>query len=260
MTKKTAAIVITFFAVILALMIVLVPIQRKNEFKAKWGKLAELAETDERARFIIENEELYPKEILDIYYNDRDEFEYVYNYAFHKNDYSTMKFTEEELNCKTVPALYMSDYRWSYEDNRIVKNDGCAAVSITMANLFLNHDSSIDPVSVMRYAYKMGYDGFWGGIDAEKMPQLLTDLGFSYIQHENDDNFTETDLKELLNKDGTVLLAAMRGEIFGGHALIIHGFGQNGFLLNDPASPVKTGMEWDFETLNSELVYIWELV
>ncbi|MDE5577484.1 MAG: hypothetical protein K2J11_08870, partial [Oscillospiraceae bacterium] len=180
MTKKTAVTVIAFFAVILAAMIALIPVQRKNEFKAKWGTLAELAETDERARFITENEELYPKEILDIYYNRSDQFEYVYNYPFHKNDYSTMKFTEEELNSQTVPTLYMSDYRWSYEDNSIVKNNGCAAVSITMANLFLNHNSYIDPVFVMRYANEMDYNGIWGGIDAEKMPQLLTDLGFSY--------------------------------------------------------------------------------
>lgn len=45
--------------------------------------LQSFAETDERAQFIIDNEELYPDDVLK-YVNDEDEFNYIYNYPFLK--------------------------------------------------------------------------------------------------------------------------------------------------------------------------------
>ena len=137
--KKTIAIVSAVFIAILIAMLLLMPIQRKNEFRQKWGKLAELAETNEHAKFITENEELYPTEILDFFYNDPDNLNFVWGYPFHKDDYRSMGFTDEELHSEKVPALYMSDNRWCYQsiDGMYIYDYGCVTVSLTMAYLWL---------------------------------------------------------------------------------------------------------------------------
>lgn len=262
--KKTIITVIVVFAVILAVMIALVPIQRKNDFNAKWGKLAELSETNEKARFITENEELYPKAVLDLFYNNNSELDFVWGYPFHRNDYSKMTFTDEELQSETVPVLYMFDTRWAYEDNFNVKYNGCAAVSITMANLYFKHNSDVDPVKVMRYAEQMDYIGTWGGINDKDTAALCEGFGLSVSVM----NFTENkkkvanadpELMKSLLDSGHVLMAGMVGETFGMHAIIIRGYDGDSFLINDPDSVSHTEKLWTIDELDPEMMYLYDL-
>ena len=156
MNKKSIIMFSILGVAIVLICFPLIHIESRRAYYDKWGELAALAETDERARFIIENEELYPQDILNLYYRKNDYFDFVYEYPFHKDDYANMSYTEKELNSDTVPALYMIDSRWAYEDNCRVRVYGCAAVSISMASLYLTHDTCVDPVKIMRYADDMG--------------------------------------------------------------------------------------------------------
>jgi len=262
--KKTAVTVSIIFAIILAAMLLIVPIQRKNEFYAKWGKLAELAETDERAKFITENEDLYPEEILKYFYSHSDELDFVYNYAFHKDNYQSMSFSGEELNSSSVPALYMDDVRWAYEDNFSVKTGGCAAVSLTMANLYLRNSSDVDPVKIMRYAKEMDYAGTFGGIKDENISAICDTIGLKVEVtnlSENMNKISHADpekIKSAIDSDH-VIMAGMSGETFGVHAIIIRDYSENDFFINDPADPEKTAQTWLFEILDSEMVYIYDI-
>lgn len=253
--KKTAIVVSTVFAVILAVMLLLIPLELKNQKYEKWGKLAELAETDERAQFIIDNEELYPENVLNYVY-DEDEFEYIYNYPFFKDSYKTMSFTEKELNGIEIPALYMNDKRWAYEDNGYIRYSGCAAVSITMANLYLNRSSDIDPVKIMNYADEMDYTVL-GGINEIYINSILEHLGFSYTEHILEEPLTGPELKALLDNKDSVIMAAMHGDTFGGHALIVRGYDENGFYINDPASEENTAQPWELSVFENEMSRYW---
>lgn len=255
--KKTAITISAVFSVILAVMLLLIPLELKNQKYEKWGKLAELAETDERAQFIIDNEELYPDDVLK-YVNDEDEdeFNYIYNYPFFKDSYKTMSFTEEELNSAEVPALYMNDKRWAYENAGEVKYWGCAAVSITMANLYVNRNSAIDPVKIMNYSDEMAYTVL-GGIDETHINKILDHFGISYTETVLEKPLTESELKALLDNKKTAVIAAMHGDTFGNHALIIRGYDENGFYINDPADEENTAQPWDFDVFENEMSGYW---
>lgn len=259
--KKTVILISSVFAAITAVMLLLIPLEIKNQRYEKWGRLAELAETNEQARFIIDNEELYPDKILNVFYSNNNELEYVYNYPFFKDNYKTMSFTEQELNSDTVPALYMNDYRWAYEDGGYVKGAGCAAVDITMANLYVNRNSDIDPVMVMRYADEMGYYGF-GGINEENISDILDYFGIKFEEHiynngENGSPIAEAELKAFIDKSDTAVIVAVHGLPFGNHALIIRGYDENGFYINDPASEERTDQSWSFDIFEDALVRCW---
>lgn len=246
------------FAAVIIVMLLLIPVEKKREYYQKWGKLAELAETDERAKFAIDNSELYPETWFKMLYDD-EEFELAYNYPFMKDNYQNASFTEEELNSEDVPALYMNDLRWYYE-NPAIKHQGCAAVSITMVNLYLNHNDAVDPVNVTSYADEMGYYGL-GGISQENISEIMEYFGLTAEEHifdkRNGEKVTETELKAAADTEGAVVMAAVRGRTFGEHSLIIRGYDENGFYINDPASPEKTSMQWDFEVFENELVRYW---
>lgn len=264
-SKKTIILTVAVFAAIIAIMAALVPVQLKNEYYSKWGKLAKLAETDSRAKYITEHEELYPSQILDIFYKNGEEYlQFVYDYPQHCGDYASMTFTEQELNCDEVPALYMEDTRWAYEDDCRVRFNGCAAVSLTMANLWLKHDSLVDPVMIMRYADQMGYIGTWGGIKDINTADVCEEIGLKVSVmnfSENMQKVSHADLetiKSILDK-GHVIMAGMSGETFGVHAIIIRGYEDEKLLINDPASRKHTETPWDFDRFESEMVYLYEL-
>lgn len=246
------------FAAVIIIMLLLIPVEKKHEFYKKWGKLAVLAETDERAKFAIDNAELYPDYWFDMLYDD-DDFELAYNYPFMKDSYQTASFTDEELNSEEVPAIYMDDLRWFYEQPSI-RRQGCVAVAITMVNLYLNHNGDVDPVKIVNYADENDFYEI-GGISQEKVNELLIYFGMTPEEHifdtENGEKITEQELKAAVDTENAAVMAAVKGDTFGRHAFIIRGYDENGFYINDPASPEKTSKCWDFDVFENELTRYW---
>ena len=246
------------FAAVIVVMLLLIPVEKKHEYYQKWGKLAVLAETDERAKFAIDNAELYTEYWFNLLY-DEDDFELAYNYPFLKDGYMNMTFTDEELNSEEVPAVYLDDPRWVYEDEYI-KSQGCVAVAITMANLYLNHNSNADPIKIINYAVEIDKIDF-GGIEQDGISDIIEHFGMTSEEHildvENGERISESELKSAVDIDGTVLMVGLRGETFGSHVLIVRGYDNNGFYVNDPADPENTAVQWVFEVFENELVSYW---
>lgn len=265
--KKSIIVFLIVFVLMVAVLLLLIPLQKKNELKEKWGSLAVLAETDERAKFIIENEELYPEEIIDMFYTNEKNLDFVYNYPLHKDDYQSMSFTEEELNCEGVPALYMDDLRWGYEtiDGAYIKSTGCMAVSLTMANLYLNHNSNVDPIKVALVAEENDNVGIFGGINNDKLQTVIDQLGMASVVNDYTKDMEKVSTADIetiksIIDSGHVCLAGMVGDTFGVHALIIREVTEDGKIrINDPASPERTEKIWDFEQLEPEIYYLWDL-
>lgn len=257
--KKMVFGLVGLFAAVIIIMLLLIPVEKKHEYYKKWGELAVLAETDERAKFAIDNAELYPEYWFEMLYNENN-FEYAYNYPFMKDNYKNMSFTDEELNGEEIPAIYMKDARWAYEMNGVVKSQGCVAVSVTMANLYLNHNGNVDPVKVFYYADEMGYSGL-GGINQKNLSEIIEHFGMTAEEHvfsdESGEKVTESELKAAVDTEGAAVIAAVEGETFGKHALIIRGYDENGFYINDPANPEKTAQQWSFEVFENELTRYW---
>lgn len=256
MTKKTVISLAVLYAAVIIIMLALIPVDRKNQLYQEFGALAVRAETDERAAFAIENRELYPDYWFGLLYDDAT-FEMAYNYPFKKNSYQNLVYTDEELG--GVPALYMDDERWIYEDYG-VRIQGCAAVAVTMAYIGVRHDSQLDPIKVVNYANEMGWCSL-GGIRQENISDILTYFGMSAEEHffdcDNGESVTEAELKAALDRENSVVMAAVHGRTFGNHALIIRGYDEKGFYINDPANPENTAKVWDFSLFENELSYYW---
>ncbi len=268
MNKKTVIWVSAVFAVIIAAMLALVPVQRKAEFNQKWGELAELYETDERAQYIIDNEELYPDRILKYFYNDKNNLDFVYNYAFHKDDYALMEYFPEELNGEKIPALYMDDYRWCYQtfgDGWTIKSSGCAAVSLTMAYLYLTGKPDYDPYKVTLIAENSGQIGFMnGGIVSSAVPSVAEEMGLTAEEYRffEDNKKTENVQKDAIEEmidSGNVVMAGIMGKTFGDHAVIIADYNDKGFIINDPASRENSDKIWAYDEIAGEIYYLWAL-
>lgn len=257
--------VVVLVSITLAL---LIPVEKKHKLHEKWRELAEMAETDERAKFVIENESLYPEDIIRLCYLGEYDFDFAYNYPFHKDDYQTMTFTENELNCESVPALYMADFRWGYEKigGYYIHSTGCVFTSLTMANLYLNHNSEVDPVIAGKAANELGILGMFGGVATGTISkEYINSLGMDceiYDFTENGEKTKEVDMKIIQDiiSENHVCMANFIGDTFGNHAVIITSCNSDGSMkINDPRSPQKTAAVWNFYDLEPELYRLWDL-
>ena len=265
MDKKTIIGVIVFFVVLTVVLILLIPVEERNKRIEKWDELGEAAETNAMAEFIIENEELYTEDIIRLYYENNDNLEFVYNYAFHKDDYATMTFTNEELNSTEIPALYMDDTRWAYEyitEQRIFQS-GCVGVSLTMANLYLNHNNLVDPVSVMRTAAAMKATNMFDFVIVENTGDIAAQLGLNAEGvdcYENQQaGVDHNELISALDEEDTVILLSMMSEEFGNHMIVARGYNDTGYYINDPASPENTEKLWPFAEIEKDVVFYWKI-
>lgn len=263
--KKNAIVVIVTFLVITIIMVLLIPIEQKRERYKEFGRLAEVAETDERAEYIIENIEQYPEYITDLFYRNPDNLEFVYNYPSCKDNYVNMTYTDEELS--GIPALYMSDPRWGYErigaSNAIIKTDGCAYTCVTMAYIGLTGYGDVDPVILGRLAYDNGLTGMLSsGLKIGEIGDLCSMIGLSgtYYNHNINEGGKEMESIDELSKhlnSESVVIAGMYGETFGSHAIVIRECDGNNVYINDPANPEKTAQAWNFDDIKSEFKGIW---
>lgn len=262
--KKSILTVIIVFVVLTGVLIALVPIEQRRMLVKEYGVLVEDAETNEKSAFILENVSQYPQEILDWYYQGDEYLDFVYNYPMHKDDYTLMIFTAEELNSESVPKLYMYDTRWCYEkfSGGYIRTKGCVLTCIAMASLALNKDDRLDPVKIARVA-DANYEAplLGGGIDLTNVKGLAENLGFKVVEHnfrDNNELCDEQIIKDLLD-NGNVVIAAMVGELFGGHAIIIREVTDEGIMINDPASESNSDKLWKFEDLQVDIHSIFGL-
>lgn len=266
MSKKTIIGVVVYFVIVIAIMLLLIPVENKNIRYKKWGSLAELAETDSRAEFIIENEELYTDDIIDLFYENNDRLELVYNYAFYKDAYDTMSFTEAELNSGEVPKLYMKDPRWAYEylDKETLAECGCSCVAIAATYLYLYNDGTVDPVVVANVVNALDAISFPEGILIIKTADVIEALNMNVESVdcgiEIEPVAVERDrLIEIIDDKDSVLLVAVSSDEFGNHMLVLRDYCDEGYYINDPASPEKSEKIWPFEEIEKDIVYYWRV-
>lgn len=266
---KKIILTLAVLAAMTAVLILLIPVERKNILEKQYPYLSKQAENnDATAQAILDNIEEYPDDIVDFYNQGGDFRDFVYNYPAHKYDYASMQFTDEELNSEKPPKLYMYDFRWCYQPmgGGYIMNNGCAPVALTMANLYLTHSGDTDPYKIAQIAESMGLIGYGGGIVSSDIKTVAEAIGLSAEEYrffdEEQNVKTENVEKQLLTDildSGHVLMVGVFGEPFGGHAIIISDYTDEGFVINDPASRERSEKIWSYDELAPIIYYLWDL-
>lgn len=266
---KKIILTLAVLAAMTAILILLIPVEKKNILEKQYPYLSKQAENNDRtAQEILDNIEEYPDDIVDFYNQDGDFCDFVYNYPAHKYDYASMQFTDEELNSQKPPKLYMYDFRWCYQPmgGGYIMNNGCVAVSLTMAKLYLTHSGDVDPYKIAQTAENMGVIGFSGGIVSSDIKAVAEAVGLSAEEYrffdEEQNVKTEQVEKKLLTDildSGDVLMVGVLGEPFGAHAFLISDYNDEGFIINDPADRERSEKIWNYDELAPIIYYVWDI-
>lgn len=199
----------------------------------------------------------YPKELLDLADENPETFSFVKGYP------DRDRYTKEAIDLSgdvtkgKVPLLMQWDRHWGYFDygDTMLAFSGCGPTCMAMAYVYFTGDLSQNPITIADYAQAGGYhskDGtswtFWTdgaaglGLTGETLP------------------LQESSIRQALD-DGKLVVCSMASGDFTkkGHYILLTGYDENGFTVNDPNHKSNSRKHWDYDTLSTQIKNLWSL-
>ena len=175
-----------------------------------------------------------------------------------KSQKSYMIDLPAEASSPTIPLLLQWDERWGYEEygSGLIGWTGCGPTCMSMLTLYLTGNDAYDPATVAKWAKENGYYAagsgtawlFFGegsahfGLRSEELPLVK-----QYMVNALD--------------EGRPIVCAMGPGDFttNGHYIILTGYDDEGFTVNDPNSPIRSSQHWPYETLERQISNLWAM-
>lgn len=231
------------------------PVQR-SEIQVQ-QRLKEMAADNEVVAGILKDTTLYPDKLLEALANNPEMASFVAGYPMaDKLKASGEGFTEAEKN-KSYPLFLQWDPRWgyvSYGDDSNIALSGCGPTSLSMVLYYLTGDETLTPDNIAAYSMKNGY--YMSGTGTSW--SLMKDVPAMHGLKVNQPVISEQAMKNELDK-GNVLICSMRKGDFttGGHFIVIYGYDEEGFKVNDANCVARSRQSWSFSTIGTQIKSIW---
>lgn len=196
----------------------------------------------------------YPEDLIELLEINPETEAFVLNYPFREE-------TEVDLSGysrKTVPLFLQWDPMWGYEPygSGYIGQTGCGPSCLAMAGYYLTGDEAMNPKDVAAFAeengyYAAGYGSSWTLISegAEKLGLTATELPL-----------VKGKMVDAVESGHPVILALGKGDFTSsGHYIVLTGWEDNAFRVNDPNSRIRSEKLWTYEELEHQIRNIWEI-
>ena len=237
----------------IAIMNVEKPVQRTQAETIQ--RLEELGKENPEIATISRSSSQYPEAMLTALANNPEMADFVAGYLS-DNKYAAGGLTELEKE-QECPLFLQWDSRWGYElygGDSCIGLAGCGPTCLSMILYYLTRDETLTPDRIAAYSmendyYVSGTGTAWG---------LMEDFPEIYDIKATEPRMTERSIKAELDK-GKVLICAMGQGDFtvSGHFIVIYGYGDSGFQINDPNCVARSRKEWTFEEIKDQVKKIW---
>lgn len=220
-------------------------------------KMKELSRWYPALYFVYENEERYPIEMILSGAGNPEMADFLYGYLT-SDGTITGGFTDAEQP-EDFPLFLQFDTRWGYlpyGSGGNVGSSGCGPTCLSMAVFYLTGNRDCTPGVIAQYSLDNGYyvDGI--GTQWALMTQYPTNFGLN----SHPLYWSEANVRNELDK-GRVLICSVRPGDFtsGGHFIVIYGYDENGFKINDPKCVYRSGLSWTYNQIQDDIKAMWTI-
>ncbi len=216
-------------------------------------RLGELGQTSSLIEGICQNHSQYPKELLAALANNPEMEDFVSGYPDRNGITGGITASEKE---QEFPLFLQWDRRWGYESygDSCIGLAGCGPTCLSMVLFYLTRDETYTPESIAAYSMKNGYyvEGTgtsWGLM--EDVPELYGIKVTSVSRAANN-------MRAVLDNDGIIICAMGKGDFtISGHYIVVYGYDNEGFMVNDPNCVARSGRRWTFSEIENQIKNIW---
>lgn len=199
----------------------------------------------------------YPARLLTLLENHPDSADFVMEYPKYK-DKTSQPNMKEYTKCSSVPLFIQWDQRWGYAayGDGIVGLDGCGPTCLSMCAVYYLQDTKLSPDYIADYAYRKGYYKNGVGSTWDLFTKGGTKLGLTVKELPLD----ETVMKNALQQGDSIILSLGEGDFTTkGHFIVVTGYTNEGFKVNDPNSYKNSDKLWTYERLSPQIKNLWSV-
>lgn len=205
----------------------------------------------------IMNSTQYPKQLKDLALKNEEALEFVYDYPAEHVKEHTIDLTEE-ASMDSVPLFVQWDKRWGYEkySGNFFAASGCGPTTLSMVVVYLTHNREASPIAVAKYSKEAGYS-----VDGSGSSWTLISEGCRhYGVKAKTVALDESRMKAELDEGHPIVVNVGSGDFTDtGHFMVITGYDDEGFSINDPNSIEKSGKRWLFKNISSQIRAVWSM-
>lgn len=205
----------------------------------------------------IMNSTQYPKQLKDLALKNDEALEFVYDYPAEHVKEHTIDLTEE-ASMDSVPLFVQWDKRWGYEkySGNFFAASGCGPTTLSMVVVYLTHNREASPIAVAKYSKEAGYS-----VDGSGSSWTLISEGcMHYGVKAKAVALDESRMKAELDEGHPIVVNVGPGDFTDtGHFMVITGYDDEGFSINDPNSIEKSGKRWLFRNISSQIRAVWSM-
>ena len=205
----------------------------------------------------IMNSTQYPKQLKELALKNEEALEFVYDYPAEHVKEHTIDLTEE-ASMDSVPLFVQWDKRWGYEkySGNFFAASGCGPTTLSMVVVYLTHNREASPIAVAKYSKEAGYS-----VDGSGSSWTLISEGCRhYGVKAKTVALDESRMKAELDEGHPIVVNVGPGDFTDtGHFMVITGYDDEGFSINDPNSIEKSGKRWLFRNISSQIRAVWSM-
>lgn len=207
----------------------------------------------ETIRQIMANPTKYPQDLLELLEKNQEPADFVAGYP--SADRSSVGEISQEERRKAHPLLLQWDKRWGYAayGESMIAISGCGPVCLSMAVVGLTHQR-VSPYDVAKFSEENGYYVEGTGTSWS----LMTEGAAYYGLRSEEISLSESVMKTVLDSGGRIICAMGPGDFTTeGHYILLYGYEDEGFLVNDPNSRERSRKKWLYSRLSSQIRNLW---
>jgi len=207
------------------------------------------------AIFLLTYINKYPKDMINLFVSNPEARAFALDYPSHIGDTDLGTIDSSELE-NGVPRFQQWDERWGYYPygSSVLGLTGCGPTCLSMVIVGLTEDVDATPAAVASFSAQSGcyVDGV--GTSWDLMTAGAVNYGLSSAQV----GLSEDGMVSELNS-GHPLIASMGPGDFtsSGHFIVITGYANGMFEVNDPNSKKRSNEGWYYSTLAPQIRCLW---
>ncbi|MEY8426525.1 C39 family peptidase [Lachnospiraceae bacterium 46-15] len=231
------------------------PSPQKNAGVPYVKELLEMEAQEPRISEVVEKADLYPERVLKMLSKNIETLDFVLDY-WDKKDVPCEESIGQALAEGEIPLLLQWDERWGYGayGESMVAVSGCGPTCIAMVASGLTGRTDITPYTVASYSENNGFltkelDTSW-----DLMTYGCQEFGVTGTMLGLDENAMVNTLSY-----GNPIICSMGPGDFtdNGHFIVLTGYENGMFQVNDPNSRIRSEKTWSYETLKNQIVNMW---